>query len=162
MKSTSYSVALKVHKFVKLTAISDMSQPFHEIVCEYSRVIVNDPAIRGTMKWRLKEILSQDPLIRVCIDHMIMVAGGITKWGGDPGYVVLQDMIYEGTREPCMVRTTRDKDDDPASEKQYKPGDDLYEDTPYDGGEHVTSENSWLFLNCDPDTMEGKPQKNSE
>ena len=125
-------IAFMVHDLLQLNSIALMAKPFMEIVHAYSHVIANDPALQGTMKWRMKEIMNQDPMIRVCIDHMIMTAGGITKWGEDPGYLVIENMVFMKEEEPSVGRRTRVKDDinfDEVDEKvQTKPGDDLYAD----------------------------------
>lgn len=152
-----------VHDLLKLTSIGAMAKPFMEIVHEYSHVIANDPALQGTMKWRMKEIMNQDPMIRVCIDHMIMTAGGISKWGEDPGYLVIENMVFKKEEEPCVGRRTRVKDDmkfdKVETEQDLRPGDDLYVDCPYEGGQvegHITNERAFLYLNCDIDDLEAR------
>jgi len=150
----SKAIAIKVHKFIELHDLRLMGYKFAGIVKGYANLIDREAKEGKLMNWKQREILHQDPLIRVCLDHMVRVCGGNTDFGCSPGYGILYAIIEEGMEEICPVRMVRLKDIRPDKQENNQPGNDIYADTPYDGGEKVHHEKDWLFLNCNINDLE--------
>jgi len=154
--SKSHKVAVKIHNMIELNDLREIAYKFAGIIKSYANIIEKEAKEEKILNWKQKELLHQDPLIRVCLDHMVRISGGTTDFGVAPGYGLLFAMIDEGMQEPCPVRSSRLKDIRPDKQENNQPGNDIYADDPYDGGQKVHNERDWLFLNCSINDLEDR------